>query len=136
MSVGGGRPGQKAPHLLHKIYEDVHVDDAQQNQESRTHARSDDATDSRERVELAGHGIGGRGHGQGGDDDDAGQLVSRGCVIVWRGHWRACVEWPRENHVPTVTGSSPVAVRRRVMRSMACGRCERDAGEVAVDMRY
>jgi len=30
------------------------------------------------------------------------------------------VEWPSEKNVPTVTGRWPAAMRRRVMRSIAC----------------
>ena len=32
------------------------------------------------------------------------------------------VEWPKENQVPTVTGRWPDAIKRLVMRSIACQR--------------
>lgn len=30
------------------------------------------------------------------------------------------VEWPKEKNIPTVTGRCPAAIKRRVMRSIAC----------------
>lgn len=39
-------------------------------------------------------------------------------MLVWIGV--TDVEWPKEKNIPTVTGRCPAAIKRRVMRSIAC----------------
>lgn len=116
--------GNQTPHLFNQFIQDPKVHECQNEQECRRNRGPNHTPHPLKPIETLAEGSCGGRHSNRSYHyySVVRYIVSALCGLgLYAG---TDVEWPKEKNVPTVTGRCPAAIRRRVMRSIACLKLE------------